>query len=194
MLCTSAALAEGRGSTSDRDIQTVGEGRDRSSLAVGAEVREDLHRIARLGPFLGGVGILDGIGDPEPAAVVEGEVEGLVDVRLGGDELDLEAGRDVQCLLFLGGRAVGQRRDVLHRRGLLGKGRGRANGNHHEQEGRWPENRPTAHHCAPWVFIPEGWRTAGPRVGVGPGKEGHRRSFGVVEPDLAVSLARVLDG
>ena len=65
--------------------------------AVGAEVVEDLDACrAASAPRLAGYGILDGVGDPEPAPVVEGEVHRLVDVGLGGDELDLEAGREVE--------------------------------------------------------------------------------------------------
>ena len=56
-------------------------------------------------PSFVGIGILDGFGDPEPAAVVEVDVERLVDVRLGGDELDLEAGRQVEAAGLVGRRA-----------------------------------------------------------------------------------------
>ncbi len=70
---------------------------------------------------LGGEGVLDGVGDPEPALVVEGEVHRLVDVRLGGDELDLEAGRQAELLDLVGGRRAAWSR---RRWALAGRGRG----------------------------------------------------------------------
>ena len=106
MLWTSAAFAEGRGEQADRDVQAVGEGRDRAGLPVRAEVREDLHRVAGLGPLLRGVGVLDRVGHPEPAPVVEREVQRLLDVRLGGHELDLEA-RAARAGPFAPPRATG---------------------------------------------------------------------------------------
>ena len=101
MLCTSAARARRQRQEADRDVQAVGEGLDLAGAGRSAEVREDLHRVARLRPLRGGVGILDRIGDPEPPAVVEGEVERLLDLGLGGDELDLEARRDMDRLALL---------------------------------------------------------------------------------------------
>ena len=88
-------------------------------------------------PGLRGIGILDRVGHPEPAPIVEGEVERLVDVRLGGDELDLEARRHVQRLLLLGGRPVRERRDVLHRRGFLAASRGREDRQRNDKSGRF---------------------------------------------------------
>ena len=38
------------------------------------------------------------LGDPDPAALVEGHGHGIDDVRLGGDEFDVEAGRDRHLL------------------------------------------------------------------------------------------------
>ncbi len=78
------------GQDPDRDVQAVGEVRDRTGAAVGSEVREDHHLIAVRLAFLGGERILARGRDPEPASVVEGQVHRLVDVRLGGDELGLE--------------------------------------------------------------------------------------------------------
>ena len=52
-------------------------------------------------PFLAGllgVGIVDALGDPEPAAVVPGHAERLDDLRLGREQLRLEAVRDDHVL------------------------------------------------------------------------------------------------
>jgi hypothetical protein len=75
------------------DVQFVGEVGDFVGAAVAIGVFEDLDGIAavfdaialRVGPaaFIGGVGVLDGGGDPEATAGVEGDVDGLVDLRLG---------------------------------------------------------------------------------------------------------------
>jgi len=96
----------GQGDQADRDVQAVGERLDRAGFSIGAEVREDLHRVAWSGSLLGGIGILDGIRDPEPPVVVEGEVERLLDVRLGGHELNLETRRHMKRPALLIGRAV----------------------------------------------------------------------------------------
>ena len=48
--------------------------------------------------------ILDRFGDPEPAAVVEVDVDRLVNVRLGRDQLDLEAVGDMKAAALLFGR------------------------------------------------------------------------------------------
>src|SRR5207253_649565 len=95
----------------DGNIQAVGIGGDFSRPAVGAEVLEDLHRIARLWS-LGGVGILDRFRDPEPAPGVKGNVERLMDVRLGGNELDLEPWRKMKGLALVGRRLGLRRRDI----------------------------------------------------------------------------------
>ena len=71
-----------------------------------------LTRVARLLPGGAGKGYSSGVRDPEPAAIVEGEVERLVDVRLGGDELDLEARRQTEEFAFLVRRAVRRGGDV----------------------------------------------------------------------------------
>ena len=50
-----------------------------------------------------GVGVVDGLGDPEPAAVVPGHADRLADLGLGGEELRLEPGRHDHVLhRFLG--------------------------------------------------------------------------------------------
>src|SRR5262249_43824352 len=97
----------GQGQHADGDVEAVGEGGDLAGPAVGAEVLQDLYRVARLAAGRRREGVLDGVGDPEPAAVVEGEVDRLVDVRLGGDQLGVEAGRQVEGPALLGGGAGG---------------------------------------------------------------------------------------
>src|SRR5206468_680136 len=59
-----------------------------------------------------GEGVLHRLRDPQSAAGVEVDVDGEDDVRFGGDELDLEAGRQAERFLLLGGLARGRRRDV----------------------------------------------------------------------------------
>ena len=94
-------------------------------LAVGPEVLQDLDAVAR-GLSLGrGERVLERLGDPEPAAIVEGDVDRLVDLGLGGDELDHEPFGEVEGLALLLGRVRVGGRDVLG----LGRGRvGRVTG------------------------------------------------------------------
>jgi hypothetical protein len=92
------------------DVEFVGEVGDFVGFAIAVRVFEDLDSIAavfdagalRIGPaaFVGGVGILDGGGDPQTSTGIEGHVDGLVDLRLAGEELDFEAWRDVELGLF----------------------------------------------------------------------------------------------
>src|SRR5262249_18015608 len=79
----------GQGQHADGDVEPVGEGGDLAGPAVGAEVLQHLDGVAALAAGRRGEGVLDGVGDPQPALLVEGEVEGLVDVGLGGDQLGL---------------------------------------------------------------------------------------------------------
>ncbi len=81
---------------SDGNVQPVGKGGDLPGPAIGAEIFKDLDGVAALAIGRSGEGILDGVGDPEPAAIVESDVEGLVNVRLGGDQLDLKPWRHVE--------------------------------------------------------------------------------------------------
>ena len=167
--------------------------RDLPRPAVGAEVLEDLDGVARSRPLGGGEGILDRLGDPEPAPGVEGDVDRLVDVGLGGDELDLEAGRQVEALPLFLGRPRGGRRDVFN---LGGPGPGPARG---------PRTRPGTGRglsCGRGRVAsrPPRIRWGGPdrrfgnRLRGNPAEEADRRPLGVVQPDLAVALARVVDG
>ncbi len=113
--------AAGRvGQQADRDVQAVGERLDLAGTAVGPEVGEDLDGVATRRARGLRERVLERVGHPEPAQVVEGDVQRLVDVGLRSDELDLEPGRQVQRLALVLGRAVRQRRDVLDRRRGLG--------------------------------------------------------------------------
>ncbi len=67
------------------------------------------------------------MGEIEPAGGVEGEVDRFLDVWLGGDELDLEAGGEVELLLLLFGR---ERRGIDNEGKVFGGG---AYGNEAEQ-------------------------------------------------------------
>jgi hypothetical protein len=78
----------------------------RRAVAVG--VGEDLDAIAS-GTGIA-AGVLEALGDPEPAPFVDAHGDGVHDVRLGGDDLD--------------GEAVGD----AHLRDGLGGGEGRARG------------------------------------------------------------------
>ena len=83
--------------------------------------------VARRGVRLGGEGVFDGLRDAQPARGVEGDVDRLLDVGLGGDELDLEARRQVELFLLLLGR---ERRGIDDERKVFGRGEG---GNEAEQ-------------------------------------------------------------
>src|SRR5207248_173572 len=83
------------GVDADGDVLAVGEGGDFFGAAGVVEVGEDFDRVAA-GAVFRGERIFAGFGDPEPALAVEREVHGLGDVGVGGDELDFEAGREVE--------------------------------------------------------------------------------------------------
>ena len=81
-----AAVADGdaRG-----DVQPLGEDGELVGLAVAVGVFEDLDAVpARPGGLRG---ILEALGDPDPAPLVERHRDRVDDVRLAGDELDGEA-------------------------------------------------------------------------------------------------------
>src|SRR5207244_11572785 len=80
------------------NVQTVGEGGDLAGPAVGAEVFEYLDGVAAFLPLGGRKRIFDRFRDPQPAAVVEGDVHRLMNVRFGGDQLCLETGPPVKRL------------------------------------------------------------------------------------------------
>jgi hypothetical protein len=93
------------------NVQLVGEVGDFVGTAVAVGVFEDFDGIAaafdvralRITPagFFGGVGILDGGGDPQAATGIEGHVDGLVDLGLAGEELDFKAGWHMKTGAFL---------------------------------------------------------------------------------------------
>ncbi len=68
-----------------------------------------------------------------------------MDVRLGRDELDLEAGRDVKRLALLVGRARGEGRDVLDRGRGLGLEQTRTNSRKND------EDQPEPGHAQEWA-------------------------------------------
>ena len=73
----------------------------RDAVVNGAQVLIDLDRLEA-----GGVGILQVLNDPHPAAVVEGDRHRLADHRLGGDDLDLEAVGDLHASTASSGDSV----------------------------------------------------------------------------------------
>ena len=110
--------AEGDGSTpvgidTDRNVESIREGAHAIGAAVTVGVLEDLDRVASRLSRLEGKRILGRTRDPEAATLVEGEVHGFRDVRLGDDELDLEAGGQLEGFpLGLGGERI-RAADVL---------------------------------------------------------------------------------
>ena len=64
-------------------------------------------------------GIFEALGDPDPAALVEGHRDRVDDVGLGGDQLDLKAGRDGHRPDRLGRRSRRVRAPVLAVRNRL---------------------------------------------------------------------------
>ena len=74
------------------------------------------------------------LGHPEPATVIEGQVERLVDGRLRRDELDFEARWQMDGLALVFRRARWKRRDVLDRSGILGADDSRQNPRDHSDE------------------------------------------------------------
>ncbi len=98
----------------DRDaggnVQPLGEDRDPGNLAVGADF-EHLDTIAP-GPATG-ARILQALGDPHPAALVEGHGDGVDDIRLAGDQLNGEAFGDLHLFDGLGRRQRRSRDRVL---------------------------------------------------------------------------------
>ena len=65
------------------------------------EIGEDADGVAGEGGVGRGEGVFAGLGDPEAAGRVEGHVHRLAQVGFRGDELDLEAGREVKGFLLL---------------------------------------------------------------------------------------------
>src|SRR5689334_10746938 len=70
-------------------------------------------------PCRGADGIGVGLGDPEPAAVIDGESNGLLHIRFAGEERGFEIGRQGHFLGGVLGREAGEF-DGVHRGHLLG--------------------------------------------------------------------------
>ncbi len=87
-----------------RDIKAIDERGHLVGMAVPVAVDEDLERVARFDVGLGGPGIFNRVGEQHPAAIVEAKVHRLVNRRLAGKELDLEARREMKFFDFLFGR------------------------------------------------------------------------------------------
>ncbi len=113
-----------QGHHADGNVQPVGERASLPGAAVGVEVVQELDGVAALLALLGRVGVLDGLRDTQPAAIVERQVDRLPHVRLGGDELHLEARRHVELLQLLL-RRKGIAGDDVHRRTILRRERKR---------------------------------------------------------------------
>src|SRR5262249_42942052 len=131
----------------NRDVQAVGECLHFLSAAIGAEIGENLHRIAWPSAFLGGVWIFDGARDPESAAVVEREVERLVDLGLGSHELERDPAGNVKRLPLFASRSRWERRDVFDGGRLLAASAMR-NGAE-RQQGDQGDDSLTMHHDSP---------------------------------------------
>ncbi len=97
-----------QGQDANRNIQAVGKGLDLRGPAIGAELGKDLDGVARLGPRACRVGVFHGIRNPEASAVIEGEIERLANIGLGGDKLDFKAGGQMKGLPLVLGRARGK--------------------------------------------------------------------------------------
>ncbi len=118
------------GQNPDWDIEPIGEGGDLAGLAVGGEVVED-HDAVAAGLAVGhGERIFEGVGEPQPAAFVEGDIHRLVNVRLRGDQLQFEAGRQMDFGPLLFGRQVRRARDIWRLRRIADANRrGQTNDN-----------------------------------------------------------------
>ena len=89
-----------------------------SGAAVAVGVLENLHAIATNARRL--AGILDAFGNPDAAAVVERHRDGIDDVRLAGDKLNLKSVRDRHSLQHFLRRKRLVRRFVLTVRNHVG--------------------------------------------------------------------------
>ena len=86
----------------DGNVQIVGECRDLPRAAVGPKIFQDLHRIARRSALFRGKWILHGIGDPQTPALIEGDVDRLMNIRLGSHELNGKPRRQMKRRRFIG--------------------------------------------------------------------------------------------
>ena len=88
----------------DRDIQAVDERAHFGRMAMFIDAVDDGHGVAALRARLGGKRIFDRLREIEPAAGIEIQIDRLANFRLGGDQLDLEAGRQMKLFKLLGRR------------------------------------------------------------------------------------------
>ena len=67
-----------------------------------------------------GVRIFDRVGQPDPPPLIKRHVQRLLNLRLGGDEVDLEPRRQLEQLLLVGRREPRRRADASGERVFLG--------------------------------------------------------------------------
>ena len=80
------------------DVQAIGEGGELVVGAIAVGVLEELDRVVTALAKRRGVRVFERARDPQPAALVEGEIHRLANVRTGGDQLHPETVRDVEQL------------------------------------------------------------------------------------------------
>ncbi len=85
----------------DRNIQALGKGGDLLGAALGVELIQHHHLVPAFLVEWDGEWILAGLGDPEPALLIEGHVHGLADLRLCCDQLDFKTRRHMESFQFL---------------------------------------------------------------------------------------------
>ena len=86
-----------------RYVQAIGEGCHLVRTTIGVGILKNPDRIPPLLFQPNRVGILQSVADPETPAGIEGEIQRLVNLRLAGEELDLEALRQSEAGEFLSG-------------------------------------------------------------------------------------------
>ena len=91
------------GIESHRYIQAICEGRNLVRTAIGIGIFENPDRISSLLFQSHGVGVLEGVADPQAPAGIEGDIQRLVNLWLTGKELDLETFRQGEALELLTG-------------------------------------------------------------------------------------------
>lgn len=84
-----AAVGEGEASG---DGEFFGEDDGFVGAAIVVGIFEDADAVAAFAFFFDVIGVVDGFGDPESAAVVPCHTDRFTDEGFGGEELDLEAG------------------------------------------------------------------------------------------------------
>ncbi len=95
------------------EIEPIGEDGDLVGAAVAVGVFKHLDAVAVLGAFLGGVGIVEELDDPEAAAIVPCHGDGIDDIWLGGEEPNLKTFGNAELFHRLVRRKVRRRRRVV---------------------------------------------------------------------------------